>query len=209
MDLGILMIIVLIFSAIFHEYAHGLAAYMHGDPTAKNMGRLTFNPIPHIDPFLTILLPAMMIFSGIGFVVGGAKPVPVNPHNLRGKYADLKVAMAGPFSNILLAVFFGLAIRFVPAISSNETLLIGFSVVVFINLLLAIFNLMPIPPLDGSYILFTLFPGISRSTREFLARYGIFIFFGAIIIFSKQIFTTIGFLITIFFYFITGAPPVL
>ncbi len=204
MEFSLLMIIVLIFSAILHEYAHGLAAYMQGDPTARNLGRLTFNPIPHIDPFYTILLPAMMILLNTGFIIGGAKPVPINPTNLRGKNAEMKVALAGPLSNIILATFFGLFIRFVPAIQENEMLLLAFGVVVFINLLLAFFNLLPIPPLDGSYVLFAIFPGISRSVRMFFAQYGIFIFFAILFLFLPYIFMILSIAINVLFYPITG-----
>ncbi len=201
------MVIVLVFSAIFHEYAHGLVAYMNGDPTAKNMGRLTFNPIPHIDPFYTILLPMMMVFLQVGFVIGGAKPVPVNPFNLQGKYAGMKVALAGPVSNLILATFFGLIVRFVPAVQANSTLFLGFSIIVFINLLLAFFNLLPIPPLDGSHVLFTFFPSIARPVQTFFARHGIIVFFAVIFLFRGQIFAVIGYFINIFFYLITGTLP--
>ena len=198
------MIIILIFSAILHEYAHGFVAYIHGDPTAKNMGRLTFNPIPHIDPFFTIILPVMMVLMPTGFVIGGAKPVPVNPFNLRGKYAELKVAMAGPFSNIALAVLFGLFIRFVPIIKESNSLLLGFGMVVFINLLLAFFNLLPIPPLDGSHLLISVFPGLSRSAKIFLSQNGFYIFLFIIIFFWRYLFGLLYFLISLLFYPITG-----
>ncbi len=201
------MVIVLVFSAIFHEYAHGLVAYMNGDPTAKNMGRLTFNPIPHIDPFYTILLPMMMVFLQVGFVIGGAKPVPVNPFNLQGKYAGMKVALAGPVSNLILATFFGLIMRFVPAVQANGTLSLGFAIIVFINLLLAFFNLLPIPPLDGSHVLFTLFPAIARPVQIFFAKHGIIVFFAVIFLFRTQIFAVVRLFVGTFFYLITGTVP--
>ncbi len=182
---------------------HGFAAYSLGDPTAKNMGRLTLNPIPHIDPFYTVIMPlAMILFFGIG--IGGAKPVPINPFNLRGKYAQMKVALAGPLSNIALAVLFGLMIRFFPLIRESETLFFSFGLVVFINLLLAVFNLLPIPPLDGSHILFTFFPGISEKIKVFFAQYGIFILLGVILLFSRQVFFVLSLFINALFYIITG-----
>ncbi len=203
----ILIFIILIFSAVFHEYAHGMAAYSLGDPTAKNMGRLTLNPIPHIDPFFTILLPLLMIILPTNFIIGGAKPVPVNPYNLRGKYADMKVALAGPASNILLAVVFGLLIRFVPFIQENQTLFFAFGTVVFINLLLAVFNLLPIPPLDGSHILFTFVP-LSAELKAFFSQYGFFILIGAILFFMEYIFSLIFFVISFLFNPITGTSLV-
>lgn len=204
MDSWIFIFIILIFSAILHEYAHGLAAYMQGDSTAKDMGRLTFNPIPHIDPFYTILLPLMMIILPTNFIIGGAKPVPVNPFNLRGKYAEMKVALAGPLSNLALASLFGLMIRFVPAISQNTSLLIAFGAVVFVNLLLAVFNLLPIPPLDGSHVLFALIPSIAKPIKIFFSQYGLFIFFAIIFLFYPYVFGLIFTIISILFQPITG-----
>lgn len=131
---------------------HGWMADRLGDPTAKKAGRLTLNPIPHIDIFGSILLPFLLIASGAGFVFGWAKPVPYNPYNLRdAKYGPAKVAAAGPLGNFITALFFGFILRFFP-IASPE--LIGLlQIIVFINLLLMIFNLVPIPPLDGSKVL--------------------------------------------------------
>ena len=206
MDIWIFIFIILIFSAILHEYSHGLAAYLLGDPTAKNMGRLTFNPIPHIDPMFTIFLPLMMIILPTNFIIGGAKPVPVNPFNLRGKYAQLKVALAGPGSNIALAILFGLFIRFVPMIRQTEELFLVFGAVVFVNLLLAVFNLLPIPPLDGSHVLFTFFPKISAWMKDFFAQYGFFILIAVLFLFANFVFAFIFLLISLLFYPITGVP---
>ena len=206
METWILIFIILIFSAILHEYAHGYAAYSLGDPTAKQMGRLTLNPIPHIDPFYTILLPLIMIILPTNFIIGGAKPVPINPFNLRGKYAQMKVALAGPGSNIALAVLFGLFIRFIPIIRASEPLFFAFAAVVFINLLLAVFNLLPIPPLDGSHVLFTFFPGISEKVKMIFSQYGFFILILVIFLFANAIFYAIFVFIALLFYPITGLP---
>ncbi len=173
-----LSIIILIFSAILHEVAHGAMAYRLGDPTAKYAGRLTLNPIKHLDPIGSILVPlVLIIFSPI--VVGWAKPVPVNPYNLRDqKYGEAKVAFAGPAINLLLALIFALPLRFFPEIILNYPSLFIVSVfIVFINILLAFFNLVPIPPLDGSHILFAFFPNLEGPLKLFFAKYGIFVFF--------------------------------
>lgn len=200
----IFIFIVLIFSAILHEYMHGFVAYLLGDPTAKNMGRLTFNPIPHIDPFYTIILPLIMIILPTGFIIGGAKAVPINPFNLRGKYAEMKVALAGPFSNLFLAGIFGIFIRFLPIIRENDSLFFAFSAVVFVNLLLAVFNLLPIPPLDGSHVLFTFFPRLSDTIRVFFSRYGFILLIFTLFFFINYIFYFIFLIISLLFYPITG-----
>ncbi len=164
--------IIFIFSVIIHEVSHGYAAYLQGDNTAKFQGRLTLNPIPHIDLFGSILLPLVLVLSGSSMVVGWAKPVPFNPYNLRNqRWGEAIVALAGPLSNICLAVFFGLLIR----LGVFTSLLSPFIYIVLINLLLATFNLVPIPPLDGSKILFSIFPNSLLGLREFLEKNGLFV----------------------------------
>ncbi|NCN22436.1 site-2 protease family protein, partial [Candidatus Falkowbacteria bacterium] len=142
----IFLIIVLVMSAVFHEYMHGYAAFKLGDPTAKNAGRLTFNPIKHLDLFGSIIVPLMLIISGSSFLFAWAKPVPYNPYNLRDrKYGDAKVAVAGPLANLAIALIFGLIWRFMPFINITFS---GFiAMIIYINLVLMVFNLIPIPPL--------------------------------------------------------------
>lgn len=167
------LIVILLFSVIIHEVAHGSVANMLGDPTAKLAGRLTLNPIKHLDVFGSFLLPLFLIVIRSPVLFGWAKPVPINPFNFKDpKWDGAKAAMAGPATNISVALIFGLAMRFLPL---PDSLLAIFSIVVFINLILAIFNLIPIPPLDGSHILFSLLPESLVSVKLFLHRFGMII----------------------------------
>ncbi len=149
-------IAVIILSAVFHEYAHGWVADKLGDPTARLAGRLTLNPLAHLDWWGSIFMPLMLYFlSGGSFMFAYAKPVPFNPFNLRDqKRGVLKVAVAGVVVNLVLAIGFGLVIRFVPQLSAQQY--VALAIIVQLNLLLAIFNLIPVPPLDGSKVLFNL-----------------------------------------------------
>lgn len=157
----IFQIVVLILSAIAHEYMHGWMAYRLGDNTAKNAGRLTLNPLAHLEWFGSFFLPLIMVLSGMPFIFGWAKPVPYNPFNLRDrKYGDAKVAAAGPLANLIIALFFGLCLRFLPFTNLYFSGLLG--IIVYINLILMVFNLVPIPPLDGSKILGTFLPANLR-----------------------------------------------
>lgn len=170
----VFQIVVLVFSAIIHEYMHGWMADRLGDPTAKNLGRLTLNPLPHIDLFGSILLPAILVLTNAGFVFGWAKPVPYNPYNLRDqKYGGAKVAAAGPLANLITAVFFGLILRFFPLPSVQLEIL--FQIIVFINLLLMVFNLLPIPPLDGSKVLAPFLPYSWQLKFAAMERFGLLI----------------------------------
>jgi len=170
----VFQIIVLILSAVVHEYMHGWAAHRLGDNTAKDAGRLTINPLAHLEWFGSFLLPAAMVLSGLPFVFGWAKPVPYNPYNLRDRrYGEAKVALAGPASNLFLAIAFGLVLRFVPFF--NLTFVGLLMIIVQINLILMVFNLIPIPPLDGSKILATFLPATYRERYLSLERTG-FIF---------------------------------
>lgn len=168
-------IIVLILSVIIHEVAHGYAALAQGDETAKYAGRLTLNPLPHIDILGSIILPGLLLLTGAGIVFGWAKPVPYNPYNLKNqRWGELIVAAAGPLSNILLALIFGLLFRFAPGLGLPEAVMQLSLVIVVINIVLAIFNLIPIYPLDGSKILFALLPyGPKQQVQAFMQRYSL------------------------------------
>jgi len=200
----IFIILILLFSVIIHEVSHGLMADYLGDPTAKLAGRLTLNPINHLDPIGSILVPLLLIISQAGIVFGWAKPVPVNPYNLRDKvYGQAKVALAGPLANIFMALFFGIILRFIPYLFSAQVginLMTILSYIVWINLILAIFNLLPIPPLDGSHILFTFLPKQFDSLKTFLYQYQLFI----LLIFIFFFFPIIIPLVNGAFYLITG-----
>lgn len=146
----ILSLIILILSVIAHEVAHGYAANSLGDPTARLSGRLTLNPLPHIDLMGSIVLPALLIFTHSPIMFGWAKPVPYNPYNLRHqRWGETFVALAGAATNLLLAVIFGLIVRFSPVFGLDATAVSIAATIAFINLFLALFNLIPFPPLDG------------------------------------------------------------
>lgn len=167
----LLIVFIVLISVVIHEVAHGYAALWLGDTTAYYAGRLTLNPVKHLDPFGSILLPLILSFSGVVF--GWAKPVPYNPYNLRNRrLGEPLVAIAGPVSNILLATIFGLLIRFIPM---DSAMLFIAATIVQVNIVLAVFNLIPIPPLDGSKILFALFPKQYGAWRANLEQWGMFL----------------------------------
>lgn len=164
-------LVILIVSVILHEVAHGYMANYLGDPTARLAGRLTLNPLSHIDPVGSILLPAILVFTHSPLLIGYAKPVPYNPYNLRGLYDEVLVAFAGPGTNILLALIFGLSVRFFGA-TLDPNLVVAFATIAYINMLLALFNLIPIPPLDGSKILSGILPrALSRGYDVFRSAF--------------------------------------
>ncbi len=172
----LIMIGVLMISIILHELAHGAAAYLNGDPTAKVMGRLTLNPIKHIDP-LGMLLPIGLILMGSSFVIGWAKSVPVNYRNLKnGEFSVFQVSIAGVVVNFTLAFIGATIIKFFPEIyMTNDIVHMAIGYLIRINLVLGIFNLLPIPPLDGSKILWSLGGEGIKEMVENLDRYGFFI----------------------------------
>ena len=186
--ISIFSLVILIFSVIIHELAHGSVAFSLGDVTAKYEGRLTLNPLKHLDPFGSVILPVLLFLASSPVLVGWAKPVPVNPYNYKDqKWGSFKVAVAGPLSNLALALVFGLALRFLPTglLTSIPAMALLFSFVVQINIMLAIFNLVPIPPLDGSWILFHFFPHGLEKVKIFLQQYGMYVlifllFFGGL-----------------------------
>lgn len=181
----ILMLIILLFSAILHEVAHGFVADKLGDPTARLLGRLTLNPKKHIDPIMSLFLPLILFISGSPVIFGGAKPVPVDPFNLKDGRKDLAlVSLAGPLTNILLAIAAGLLIKLLLVVTIanglQTTFLFGILYFILIkiaqiNVLLAIFNFLPIPPLDGSKVFSLLLPEREAQNYLSLGRFGIFI----------------------------------
>ena len=170
----IFALIVLVMSVVVHEVAHGYSADLLGDPTARLEGRLTLNPLKHIDPLGSIIIPLITFFSG-GIIFGWAKPVPFNPYNLvNRKWGEAVIALAGPLSNIGIALFFGIIFRYGAATGGISHGFAEISVlIIFTNIALAVFNLIPIPPLDGSKILFSLLPYRYGYIREWIERYSL------------------------------------
>jgi Zn-dependent protease len=192
--------LIIIPSAIIHEYAHGWAADSMGDSTARYAGRLTLNPKAHIDLWGTILLPLMLSFMTSGqFLFAYAKPVPYNPYNLRNqKWGPALVALAGPAANFLLAASFAAVIRFAPVGAE----LAGFlAIIVYANIMLLVFNLVPIPPLDGSKILYAILPDSAHQFKMFLERYGFFL----LLFFMFFLFELIAPIINAIFGWLVGA----
>lgn len=175
---------ILLFSAILHEIAHGYVADRLGDPTARLSGRLTLNPKSHIDPFMSILLPMLLIFSGSPVVFGAAKPVPIDPFNLKDGRKDIAlVALAGPLTNIVIAIIASFVIKIIPfaanflPLTFLSFLFFIFTLIITYNLLLAIFNLLPIPPLDGSKVFALILPEKEANAYLAIGSVGIFILF--------------------------------
>lgn len=185
MNIIIVLLIVLV-SVILHELAHGVVAYWLGDHTAKDAGRLTFNPIKHIDPFMSILVPVILYILKAP-VFGGAKPVPVNYRNLKWhEWGMALVAIAGPLTNFLIAFVAFLIGHFTGLIygSGGEVLNFIFTELIYINLGFMLFNLIPIPPLDGSRVLYAIAPDFIRQLLASMERYGVIIVYVMILLFG-------------------------
>lgn len=183
-----LLVAVLIFSVVVHEVAHAWQARREGDPTAERLGRITLNPIPHLDPLGSVILPGLLAWQG-GVIFGWAKPVPVNPLNYRDYVAgDIRVSLAGIASNLALAALATLLAGVVLKLSAllgtiwgvTDIVLMTLDYAIFINLILAFFNLIPIPPLDGSHVLAHALPSRLREPYREVGRYGLFIVMGLI-----------------------------
>lgn len=207
MTTAIFGIIILIFSAVIHEVSHGFVADKLGDPTARLSGRLTLNPLKHLDPFGSVILPILLSLIPGGIIFGWAKPVPYNPYNLKDpEKGAAKIAAAGPLSNFALAFIFGIVFRLTAGYGGtlgNLNQLAG--IIVAINVLLGVFNLVPIPPLDGAKVLTAALPDTAWKIKRFLAEnnpYGWFILIGFIFFGFSVIYPIISFIFRIF----TGVP---
>jgi len=195
-------ILILIMSVVIHEVCHGYAAEALGDSTARYAGRLTLNPLKHLDPVGSIIVPFVLSLIPPHVVFGWAKPVPVNPYNLKNRrWGEALVAFAGPASNLALALVFGLLIRFntMSQILPDSFLTISASVTL-INILLAVFNLVPIPPLDGSKIFFGLIPQRFVNVRDWLESRSVILF----LIFVFFLWQFVDPLVSVLFRLITG-----
>lgn len=197
----IFYIVILIMSVVIHEVSHGFMAEHFGDDTARNAGRLTLNPLKHLDLFGSILLPAVLVLTGSHFLFGWAKPVPYNPNNLSNrKWGTIAVASAGILANLFIAILFGIIIR----VSSSFGLPTNFyfitSVIVMVNLALAIFNLVPIPPLDGSKILFSFLPESAFNFILMYEQYSLILLLVFVVFFSDYLYPILTFL----FHAVTG-----
>ena len=215
----IFLIAILILSVVIHEVSHGYIAYLLGDPTAKRAGRLSMNPLKHLDLTGSFIVPLMLVLLKSSFVFGWAKPVPYNPYNLKNqKWGPGLVAISGPLSNFLIAGVFGLVALFLPLDPTAKTeiglaavngaaifgagyapaLFYFSSMVVWINVFLGIFNLIPIPPLDGSKVLFSFLPYKWTNAQIFLEKYGFFILLFFLFSFSSVLLPVVFFLFRLF-----------
>jgi Zn-dependent protease len=179
-----IVLIVVISSMVVHELMHGLVAYWLGDNTAKASGRLTLNPLKHLDPFMSVLLPLLLAVSG-GPVFGGAKPVPIDTRNLKYKeWGFALVAIAGPITNLILAFIGFLIGHFSGLFYTSGFWSMFIEAWVFINLGFAIFNIIPIPPLDGSRLLYAIAPEFFQRFMAQMERYGVFVVLALVMIFG-------------------------
>ena len=193
----IALIVALIFSVVIHEMAHGYAANFLGDPTARLQGRLSGNPLVHLDPMMSVIIPGLLVFSGSPILFGAAKPVPYNPYNFNKwqNWGEAFVAFAGPAANFAIAIIFAVLVRMSDILNLSDTF-VGLSVsIIMLNIFLAFFNLVPIPPLDGSKILPKLLPRQLAMKYENFRNY-----------FERNV--GFGFLLVIFLFIFVFAGPV-
>ncbi len=205
----IFVIAALMLSIVIHELAHGHAANALGDPTARLAGRLSPNPLRHIDPLGSVIIPGILYLTHAGILFGWAKPVPYNPYNLRNqKWGEALVAVAGPAVNILIAVVFAVLIRLADPLGLSLSFLSLAAYIVYINLLLAFFNMIPLPPLDGSKILAAFLPyKLNRSYQEFLykvQRLGVLATFLVIFVFIQVFWAPFSVVVAKAFVLLTG-----
>lgn len=188
-------------SVVIHEVAHGFMAERFGDKTARFAGRLTLNPLKHLDLFGSIILPTLLVLSHSPFLLGWAKPVPYNPENLSDKkWGTIWVSAAGVLSNFFIAIVFGIIIRLTTDLHLPSGFYFITSVIVLVNLALGIFNLVPIPPLDGSKILFSFLPNSFNSFIQFFEQYSLALLVVFILFFSDVLYPILVFL----YEFLTG-----
>lgn len=188
-------------SVVIHEVSHGFMAEYFGDKTARFAGRLTLNPLKHLDVFGSIILPTLLVLTKAPFLLGWAKPVPYNPDNLSDrKWGTIAVAGAGVLANLFIAILFGLIIRFSLASSFSPSFYSILSIIVVTNLVLFIFNLVPIPPLDGSKILFSFLPVSTSKITTFFEQYSFVFLIIFVVYFSDFLYPILAFL----FHLITG-----
>lgn len=193
----IIFFLILLFNIAWHESAHALVAHWCGDDTAKNLGRISLSPIPHIDIWGTLIIPLINIFApGAFMLVGWGKPVPVNPYNLKNpRRDDVLVALAGPFSNLVLAVAVLLIVRLLPLIPEQQAQLF-FQYLIFpmaaMSMMLCLFNLLPIPPLDGSHLLFSFLP---QDLRKYYGKISMVSFIIMIVLINTPVWRYFGMII--------------
>ncbi len=193
----IFSIVIVIASVIFHELAHGTMADYLGDRTARFAGRLTLNPLKHLEWVGSFFVPLLCVITGSGFIIGWAKPVPFNPQNLKYKrWGPALVAAAGPLVNIIIAIITSIIIKFSIATASSAFIQMMITVLA-INIALAVFNLMPLPPLDGHHILGAIFPRYQRWSVQFMEKFGIFGLIVVIFILASFISPVIRFFINL------------
>lgn len=200
---SIFYVIVLIMSVVIHEVSHGFMAEYFGDQTARYAGRLTLNPLKHLDPFGSVILPAVLVLSHSPFLIGWALPVPYNPNNLRDvKWGTVAIAASGVIANFFIAFVFGMIMRFIPAmglsLNMSESLYFITSVIVITNIALGLFNLVPVPPLDGSKILFALLPLSFRPVINFIEEYALLFLLVFVVFFSDRLLPIMTFLFHLF-----------